>query len=197
MTIEVLNVCKSYNGKTVLDKVCMNISSDSLIAVTGDHGCGKTTLIRILAGLETPDSGQVNLLGDYKYAWINAGTVFQEDRLCPDFSAAVNVAMVNEKLSEKVAREELYKLLAPGRADVPAGQLSPAEGRMVSIVRACIVPSDVRFMDEPFAGMTPEEKEKAVRYLQTTIGHTPLVITCAPGEEPAGFRPFPLGEDPA
>ena len=85
MTIEVLDVCKSYNGKTVLDKVCMNISSDSLIAVTGDHGCGKTTLIRILAGLETPDSGQVNLLGDYKYAWINAGTVFQEDRLCPGF----------------------------------------------------------------------------------------------------------------
>ena len=192
MTIEVLNVCKSYEGRMVLDHINMNISSDALIAVTGLHGSGKTTLIRILVGLEKPDSGQVNLLGDYKYAWINAGTVFQEDRLCPGFSAAENVAMVNEKLSAKVAREELEKLLPAGAADQPVETLTPAQGRMVSIVRACIIPSDVRFMDEPFAGMTEEEKQKAVRYIREAIGHTPLLITCPPGEEPAGFRTISL-----
>ncbi len=63
---------------------------------------------------------------------------------------------------------------------------------MVSIVRACIIPSDVRFMDEPFAGMNEAEKEKSLRYIKETNGHTPLLITCLPGEEPAGFRSYPL-----
>ncbi len=192
MTIEVLNVCKKFNGKEVLKDVTMNISGDDIIAVSGGRGSGKTTLLRILLGLEKADSGEVNLLGDYKYAWINAGTVFQEDRLCPGFTAAQNVAMVNARLSVRVARQSLEMLLPPGAADRPVEELTAAQRRMVCIVRACIIPSDVRFMDEPFFGMTEEEKEKSIRYIRQTIAHTPLVLTCLPEEVPSFSREYSL-----
>ena len=111
MTIEAEHIYKSYDGKPVLEDFCLDISSDSSYAITGESGSGKTTLVRILLGLEKPDKGRVRLLGDYKYSRVNAGVVFQEDRLCENFSAVENVAMVNKKLSPRIAREELEKLL--------------------------------------------------------------------------------------
>ena len=114
MTIEVLNVSKNYNGKPYLKKVSLDISSGSVISVIGPKKSGKTALMRIILGLEDPDGGQITLLGDYKYDRVNAGVVFQDDRLCPGFTAAENVAMVNEKLSVRVARQELNKLLPEG-----------------------------------------------------------------------------------
>ena len=138
MTIEVLNVNKNYGGKPCLKNVSLNISSGSVISVVGTKKSGKTALLRIIMGLEEADGGQVTLLGDYKY---------QDDRLCPGFTAAQNVAMVNKKLSVRVAAEELEKLLPAGTADLPVEDLTPAQRRMVCIIRACIIPSDVRLMD--------------------------------------------------
>ena len=156
MTIEVLNVSKNYGGKPYLKSASLNISSGSAISVVGTKKSGKTALLRIIMGLEEADGGQVNLLGDYKYDRLNVGAVFQDDRLCPGFTAAQNVAMVNKRFSVRAAREELEKLLPAGTADLPVEDLTPAQRRMVCIIRACIIPSDVRLMDEPFAGMTKE-----------------------------------------
>ena len=192
MTIEILNVSKNYGGKPCLKNVSLDISSGSVISVIGPKQSGKTTLLRIILGLEAVDSGQLNLLGDYKYDRVNAGVVFQEDRLCPGLTAAQNVAMVNEKLSVRVARQELDKLLPAGTADLPVEDLTPAQRRMVCIIRACIVPSDVRLMDEPFAGMTEEEKEQSIAYIRSVMANTPLVVTCLPGEELPFGRTFPL-----
>ena len=62
---------------------------------------------------------------------------------------------------------------------------------MVCIIRACSIPSDVRLMDEPFAGMTKEEK--SITYIRSVMASTPLVITCLPGEELPFGRTCPLG----
>lgn len=177
MTIQVENICKSYDGKTVLQNFCMEIASEGAYLVMGPSGSGKTTLIRILLGLEKPDSGKVRLLGDYKYSGINAGTVFQEDRLCENFSAVENVAMVSKKLSPRIAREELEKLLPADELDKPVRELSGGMRRRVCIVRACIIPSDVLLLDEPFAGLDADNRRKAVSYIQNARGTTPLVIT--------------------
>ena len=177
MTIEVDNISKSYNGKPVLTGFSMDISSDSSYRITGESGAGKTTLLRILLGLEKPDSGRVRLLGDYKYSRVNAGVVFQEDRLCPDFSAVQNVAMVNRRCSERVAREELEKLLPADELDKPVRELSGGMRRRVCIVRACIIPSDVLIMDEPFAGLDDASRKKSIDYIRTCQGSAPLVIT--------------------
>ena len=192
MTIEVLNVSKNYVGKPYLKSVSLNISSGSVISVVGPKKSGKTALLRIIMGLEEADSGQITLLGDYKYDRVNAGVVFQDDRLCPGFTAAQNVAMINERLSVKVAGQELEKLLPAGTADLPVEDLTPAQRRMVCIIRACSIPSDVRLMDEPFAGMTKEEKEKSITYIRSVMASTPLVITCLPGEELLFGRTCPL-----
>ena len=82
MTIQLENICKSVSGQQILKDINWQIASEDCWLLTGPSGSGKTMLLRLILGLEKPDSGSVNLLGDYKYANVNAGVVFQEDRLC-------------------------------------------------------------------------------------------------------------------
>lgn len=177
MTIEAEHIYKSYDGKIVLTDFSLDISSESSYAITGESGSGKTTLLRILLGLEKPDQGRVRLLGDYKYSRVNAGVVFQEDRLCEDFSAVENVAMVSRRLSPRIAREELEKILPADELDKPVRELSGGMRRRVCIIRACIVPSDVIIMDEPFTGLDSENRKKCIQYIRSIQGTTPLVVT--------------------
>ncbi len=177
MTIEAEHIYKSYNNKPVLEDFNLAVTSDSSYVITGESGAGKTTFLRILLGLEKPDQGRVRLLGDYKYSRVNAGVVFQEDRLCESFSAVENVAMVNRKLSERIAREELEKLLPADQLDQPVSCLSGGMRRRVCIVRACIIPSDVIVMDEPFAGLDDENRKRCIDYIRSIQGTTPLVVT--------------------
>ena len=176
MIIEVKDVSKSYDGKKVLDSFSLNIEDEHVYVLTGESGCGKTTLLRLILGLEKPDSGKVGLLGDYKYPYINAGVVFQEDRLCEDFSAVTNCAMVSKKVFRQTVREELCKLLPEDRVDIPVKKLTKAERRLVCIARACCIPSDVLVMDEPFEGLIGDERLKAVSFVRDKMGSGSLVI---------------------
>ncbi len=176
MTIELKDICKSYEGRNILSDINWNISSDDVWLLTGPEGCGKTTLLRLILGLEKPDSGSVNLLGDYKYARVNAGVVFQEDRLCEQFSATENVAMVNERLSETVAREELLRFLPEECLQKEVSLLSEVQRRLVVMVRACIIPSDILLLDEPFRGMDDDLRQKAIAYIRDKAGHKGIVF---------------------
>ncbi|MBR2121569.1 MAG: ABC transporter ATP-binding protein [Lachnospiraceae bacterium] len=177
MTIEAENITKIYDDRKVLDNFCLEIKDEAAYLITGPSGSGKTTFLNILLGLVKPDSGRIRLLGDYKYPYILAGTVFQEERLCEDFSAVRNVYMVNRKLSPSFAREELEQLLPADELDKPVRELSGGMRRRVSIVRAAAVPSDLLVMDEPFTGLDPETRQKAIEYILKKRGDKPLVIT--------------------
>lgn len=177
MTIEVKDICKAFDGKPVLQNFSMNIESGGSYALTAPSGSGKTTFLNILLGLEKADSGEIRLLGDYKYPYLNTGAVFQEDRLCEAFSAVENVAMVNQKLSKLVAREELEKLLPADELDKPVSELSGGMRRRVAIVRACIVPSDLLVMDEPFTGLDWEMRQRVIAYIREKQGRKPLLLT--------------------
>ena len=176
MTIQLENICKSAAGQRILDNINWEIGSDDCFLLTGPSGSGKTMLLRLILGLEKPDSGSVNLLGDYKYASINAGVVFQEDRLCEQFSAIENVAMVNERLSGMVAEEELVKFLPPDRLTVPVSELSPLERRLVVMIRATIIPSDILLLDEVLRGMDDDLRKKVVSYIRDKAGHKGIVF---------------------
>ncbi len=176
MIIEVKDVSKRFDGKQVLKDFNLNIEDEHVYVITGEKGCGKTTLLRLILGLDKPDSGKVGLLGDYKYPYINAGVVFQEDRLCEGFSAVTNCAMVSKKVFKQTVREELCKLLPENLVDIPVSKLSKAQRRMVCIARACCIPSDVLVMDEPFEGLDGDERKKAISFIRDKMGSGSLVI---------------------
>lgn len=177
MTIEVKDVSKSFNGKKVLDNFNLNIEEEHSYIITGASGCGKTTLLRLVLGLDKPDEGTVKLLGDYKYPYINAGVVFQEDRLCEDFDAVTNVTMVSRKIYKENAIRELKCLLPEEALYKPVRELSGGQKRRVAIVRACAIPSDVLIMDEPFTGLDETARQTAIDYIRDKQGSGPLVIT--------------------
>jgi ABC-type multidrug transport system ATPase subunit len=176
MTIQLQDVCKSVSGKMLLNHINWEISSDDCFLLTGPAGSGKTMLLRLILGLEKSDSGSVNLLGDYKYASVNAGVVFQEDRLCEQFSAVENVAMVNARLSETVASEELLKFLPRDRLRIPVCELNEVERRLVVMIRALIIPSDLLLLDEPLRGMDRPLAGKVVSYIREKAGHKGIVF---------------------
>ena len=177
MTIEVKDVKKSYDGKVVLENFNLNIESEHSYIITGPSGCGKTTLLRLILGLEKPDAGTVKLLGDYKYPFINSGTVFQEDRLCEEYDAVTNVTMVSRKVFRETVTEELLQLLPEDAIHKPVKELSGGQKRRVAIVRACAIPSDILIMDEPFTGLDDESRKKCIEYIRHKQGSGPLVLT--------------------
>lgn len=177
MTIEVKDISKAFDGRNVLNNFSLDIEEEHSYIITGPSGCGKTTLLRIILGLEKADNGTVKLLGDYKYPYINAGVVFQEDRLCDDFDAVTNVTMVSRRVFKETVLEDLKKLLPEEVLFKPVRDLSGGQRRRVSIVRACAIPSDILIMDEPFTGLDDDMREKAIEFIRDKQGSGPLVLT--------------------
>ncbi len=176
MIIEVKEVSKSYDGKKVLDNFSLHIESEHSYIITGDSGTGKTTLLRLILGLEKPDEGKVGLLGDYKYPYIVSGTVFQEDRLVESLDAVTNCTMVSKKIFRETVTEELLKLLSEEDIRKPVRDLDEGKRRLVCIARACCIPNDVLIMDEPFKGMDEQTRQKAISFVRDKQGSGPLVI---------------------
>ena len=176
MTIEVENVSFTSEGRNVLKNISWEVSSDDVWLLTGDAGSGKTALLSIMLGILKPDNGRVRLLGDYKYDRVNAGVVFQEDRLFEDMSAAENVAIVRDVTSPAVAAEDLVKLMPSELVNVPVRGLDPVNRRITAIVRATSVPSDILMMDEPFRGMGDDLRKKVFTFIKEVAGHKGIII---------------------
>lgn len=193
MTIEILGLTKSYGERKIIDGLDLSISDDARLVLTGPAGSGKTTLLRILAGLEEATSGQINLLGDYKHEEFTVGMVFQEDRLLPDFTAAENVAIVHSIFTENRAREELVKLLPEDRLELPVRELTAEEKRLVALVRACMYPSNILLLDEPFKGLAEETRKKALDYILESAGHKAVLFAQRTDEGLCGMRQVRMG----
>ena len=176
MTIEVENVSFTSEGRDVLKNISWEVSSDDTWLLSGDAGSGKTALLSIMLGILKPTSGRVRLLGDYKYDRVNAGMVFQEDRLFEDMSAAENVAIVRDVTSPAVAAEDLVKLMPSEFVNVPVRVLSPVNRRITAIVRATSVPSDILIMDDPFRGMDDDLRKKVFAFIKQVAGHKGIII---------------------
>ena len=168
--IEIKEVSKSYDKK-VLDKVSFTVEPGSIMVITGPSGKGKTTLLNIMMGLVSPDSGEVIGIPEKK------SCVFQEDRLLENFTVEENLKLVSELPVEKL-KEECSVLLGEKEFSQKVREFSGGMKRRVSILRALLTSSEVIFMDEPFKGLDAELKEKVIRYtLEKQKDRTLFVVT--------------------
>ena len=177
MTICLEEICKSYDGKTVFDHLNSNIEWGRCYLITGPRGCGKSTFLKIFMGSVKPDSGRVRRMGDYKYPTLQSAYVSQHgEQLNPKKNALWNVCKAHRKVAKGRAQEELELFLTPEEIKAPVGSLTEVQRRFVEIVRACVMPADFLLFDEPFFGMSPEEKKKALDYILEIRGNRPLLV---------------------
>lgn len=178
--IKLENICKSYDEKTVLDNIMAEFPDDSITCIMGESGAGKTTLVRIIAGLENADRGTVSDAGVVSFD-------FQEDRLINDISAADNIMLVldkndfgghDKKTMRKIINENLAEVLKDYPSDKSTGTYSGGMKRRVCLVRAMMKKSDTVILDEPFSGMDEETKILAAEYIKKhRDGRICIVVT--------------------
>lgn len=159
MTVNIQNLCKSFSSGLLLDHLNLQLDSSKCYCLMGPSGRGKTTLLRILMGLETADSGTISGLEQSRI-----GVVFQEDRLCETFSPIDNVRLVTDLPADQV-RIELSRLLPEESLPRPVSTLSGGMKRRTAICRALLAPCDILLMDEPFTGLDQQTKAVAIQYL--------------------------------
>ena len=159
--MEVKNVCKSYNGETVLNYVNLHIDSGESVVISGPSGRGKTTLLRLMMGLEKADSGEITGVPD------KIASVFQEDRLPNDFTPAACVKMTAPRsVSKETILKHLSEVGLGDHIDKPVSKLSGGMRRRVAIVRAIVYDADAVFLDEPFTGLDRETKLEVIEYIK-------------------------------
>lgn len=169
--IQLHHISKAFDGKQVLQDVNLTLPAGKRTCIMGPSGCGKTTLLHILCGLTAPDQGTVENRPE------RISMVFQENRLCEDFSALENVRMVARNQEEK-ARELLQKLGLEEDLFKRVSSLSGGMKRRVAIARALLFDAPLLVMDEPFKGLDEETKEAVMQTVMAeTAGKTLLFIT--------------------
>ena len=188
LSIESLSV--SYGGTRVLDRVSLGVERGEMLALLGSSGCGKTTLLRSIAGFVPPDSGTISIDGkDITRLPPEAretAMMFQSYALWPHMSVADNIAyglrMRGWKKDAMTARvEEMLKLLQlEGFGPRPVTQLSGGQRQRVALGRALAVDPRLLLLDEPMSNLDYKvrlELRHELRALQKRIGITAVYVT--------------------
>ena len=151
------NVSFAYGKKQILKDFNLEINEKDRICLFAPSGYGKTTLLRLIAGLEKPQSGTVEGVKDKTFS-----VVFQEDRLIPTKTVLQNVALFGE---EETAKEYLIKLGLSDSLNLYPAELSGGMARRVAIARALCRKGDIYIFDEPFNGIDQENLENTARFI--------------------------------
>jgi NitT/TauT family transport system ATP-binding protein len=174
MNIEIKNLNKSFGNNEIFKDFSV-LFSEQIIAISGESGCGKTTLLRMIAGLDNDYTGEI-LNVPKKVAY-----VFQEDRLLPWKSIFENLAFVGsgDDLEDRIL-SVLKKLGLSESRDMLPDQLSGGMQRRVALGRAYIYDSDLILMDEPFQGLSLEMRHKVADEFFAMVragGKSVIVVT--------------------
>ncbi|RLI74496.1 ABC transporter ATP-binding protein [Archaeoglobales archaeon] len=163
MALEITNISKSFDGLRVLDNITFKVEKNSFTCIIGESGCGKTTLLRIVSGLERADAGKV-LFNGRKVEVNDVGFVFQDDRLLPWRTTLKNVAfgleVRNDKKALEKAREVLKIVGLEGFENYYPKQLSGGMRQRVGIARALAINPKILLMDEPFAALDAQTRNR-------------------------------------
>lgn len=171
--MELKSISKSFGGHEVLRDLSLSIPEGGRVMIYAPSGVGKTTLLRIMMGLETPDGGKMSDMPRTQAA------VFQEDRLFDEFTPITSVKMTCPRtVGKPLIREHLEAVGLAGHLDKPIAQLSGGMRRRVAIVRAVLSRADTIYFDEPFTGLDEDTKRMVIDYiLKNTIGKTLIFVS--------------------
>jgi polar amino acid transport system ATP-binding protein len=185
MKLEVEGVTKRYGTQAALDSATLRVDGPRCVALIGPSGGGKSTLLRVIAGLETADAGTVRLNGSTLPARGEAlrryrasvGVVFQAFNLFPHLSARGNLLLPLERVhgvdpTEAARRvdEVLDRFHLAEHAEKRPGQLSGGQRQRVAIARAVVTRPRLLLCDEPTSALDPELKGEVLDMLRELKG---------------------------
>ena len=140
-------VVRRFGDRVVLDHLDLTIDDDELVVLLGPSGCGKITLLRLLAGLDKPDGGRIEVPA-------KRAIVFQGDRLLPWQRVLRNVTLgLRGPDADERARKALTEVSLAGREKAWPKQLSGGEAQRVALARALVSEPELVLLDEPFAAL--------------------------------------------
>lgn len=189
--LELRNINKAFGGKQILTNFSLSIPEKQILAIVGPSGGGKTTLLRMLAGLETIDSGEIYYNGeslaiDELEKRNLLGFLFQDFQLFPHLSVLDNLTLspiktmsMEKEVAEKKARGLLEQLGLAGHADAFPFSLSGGQKQRVALARAMMINPEIIGYDEPTSALDPElrlEVEKLILQNKER-GMTQIVVT--------------------
>ena len=191
ISLELKNIKKSFQeGEDVLESICLTAKKGEFVTLLGSSGCGKTTTLRIIAGLEQPDSGQVFLDGkdvtSLEPNQRNVNTVFQNYALFPHMNVADNIGYglklkktSKAEISRRV-KEMLDLVQLPGFERRKPSELSGGQRQRVAIARALVNNPEVLLLDEPLGALDLQLRramQHELKRLQKKLGITFIYIT--------------------
>lgn len=180
VAIDLSNVCFSYNkgvDEELINDLNLHIPAGDRVCIMAPSGTGKTTLLNLITGGLKPDSGIVSFEVDTGDG-VNISMVFQEDRLCSEYTAAYNIELGLRRGCRKtdLIQSHLEQLGMGESIFADVKELSGGMKRRVAIVRAVMSPSRVLILDEPFASLDEELKDRTAEYIIENLNGRTLVV---------------------
>ncbi|CAM4154252.1 ABC transporter ATP-binding protein [Zobellia roscoffensis] len=190
MFLEVQHVIKSFGEEKVVKDLNFSLESKQTLSILGKSGCGKTTMLKTIGGLITPDSGKILLNGEditaVKPEKRNIVYLYQEDLLFPHLNAFENIAfgLRLKKIPEGLIKEKVSHMLKSleleGQADKMPTQLSGGQRQRVSFGRAISTNPSLLLLDEPFGSLdtgTRQRMQELFKKLTEEFKITSLFVT--------------------
>jgi thiamine transport system ATP-binding protein len=190
MSLDLVSIGVSFDGRRVLDDVSLSVPTGRTLAVQGPSGVGKSTLLRVVSGLQAPDHGRV-LIDAHDVTTVpvhrrSVGFVFQDSQLFPHLDVAGNIAFglrmqnLGRALIDATVAEWLARVGLVDRAHQDVRTLSGGETRRVALARALAPRPAVLLLDEPFTGLDNERREQLAELVHDLLhdtGTTALLVT--------------------
>lgn len=182
ITLDLVNLTKSFGDKTVLQDINATIPAGQFVAIVGKSGCGKSTLLRIIANLENKTTGALLKDGVEQQDFTGVRVMFQEDRLLPWLSVLENVGIGTElkKQWQPLAEQALAQVGLADRATEWPHVLSGGQKQRVALARALSAKPKLLLLDEPLGALdalTRLEMQQLIENLWIDQQYTSLLVT--------------------
>lgn len=179
----------SYESKSVFQDLELNLEDHQLTCLLGSSGCGKTTILRLIAGLEVPQAGQISIdnkiVAENGHILIppyqrNIGYIFQDLALWPHFTIYKNIAFGLIERKEKNVKDTVFKMLdffgLEEHAQKYPHQLSGGQKQLIAISRSLVLKPKILLMDEPLANLDVKLKRKILEHIRNLKQNFDLTI---------------------